>query len=191
MRSSTGARVAAAGVGGRAGGQGGAASRRPRPCQAGRAPPRPAARLPSAPSSLSAARRRPAAALAMGAQDRPQCHFDIEINREPGERGGPLCGPGSGWKWTRRSRSRSRAGAGRGGLGRPELRSRRGHEPASCPPLSLGSLPENVLAPGDVAGEERLKGLCGFCSPGIAPRLRPRCLVFFFFFLEVQCAAIH
>lgn len=21
----------------------------------------------------------------MGAQDRPQCHFDIEINREPGE----------------------------------------------------------------------------------------------------------
>lgn len=22
----------------------------------------------------------------MGAQDRPQCHFDIEINREPGER---------------------------------------------------------------------------------------------------------
>ncbi|XP_030099982.1 NK-tumor recognition protein isoform X10 [Mus musculus] len=40
-------------------------------------------RLPSAPSSLSAARRRPAAALAMGAQDRPQCHFDIEINREP------------------------------------------------------------------------------------------------------------
>lgn len=23
----------------------------------------------------------------MGAQDRPQCHFDIEINREPGERG--------------------------------------------------------------------------------------------------------
>ncbi|EDL09135.1 natural killer tumor recognition sequence, isoform CRA_b, partial [Mus musculus] len=29
------------------------------------------------------ARRRPAAALAMGAQDRPQCHFDIEINREP------------------------------------------------------------------------------------------------------------
>ncbi|KAM9592518.1 NK-tumor recognition protein isoform 6-T12 [Trichechus inunguis] len=26
---------------------------------------------------------RAAASVAMGAQDRPQCHFDIEINREP------------------------------------------------------------------------------------------------------------
>lgn len=33
--------------------------------------------------SLLSSRRRPVAALAMGAQDRPQCHFDIEINREP------------------------------------------------------------------------------------------------------------
>lgn len=31
----------------------------------------------------------------MGAQDRPQCHFDIEINREPGEpeTGEPCWGP--------------------------------------------------------------------------------------------------
>lgn len=39
--------------------------------------------------SLRSSRRRPVAALAMGAQDRPQCHFDIEINREPGEWGEP------------------------------------------------------------------------------------------------------
>lgn len=35
----------------------------------------------------------------MGAQDRPQCHFDIEINREPGEpeTGEPCWGPGLFW----------------------------------------------------------------------------------------------
>lgn len=97
VRSSAGVR--AAGAGGQAGG---------RP-PVGRAPVgwawlrpvRPPARPPSAPSSLSAA---PAAAaeLAMGAQDRPQCHFDIEINREPGEPGpaaggGMRCGAGRGW----------------------------------------------------------------------------------------------
>lgn len=37
----------------------------------------------------------------MGAQDRPQCHFDIEINREPGElETGERCW-GRGLPWRR------------------------------------------------------------------------------------------
>lgn len=77
VRSSPGVREA--GAGGRVFSLpplGRAPAQRPRP-----APPRPLSAL-SSPSAAPAA-----AALAMGAQDRPQCHFDIEINREPGERG--------------------------------------------------------------------------------------------------------
>lgn len=64
----------------------------------------------------------PAAAAAMGAQDRPQCHFDIEINREPGEertarQGGPV------------RLQRPRAGRGRAGRASSLL-----HDPGPAPP---------------------------------------------------------
>lgn len=48
-----------------------------------RAPPQ--ARPPALTAALSPLSAFAATSVAMGAQDRPQCHFDIEINREPGE----------------------------------------------------------------------------------------------------------
>lgn len=142
-------------------GWGGRAGWRP---PVGRAPvrqagPRPG-RLPalSALLSVRSSRRRPAAALAMGAQDRPQCHFDIEINREPGERGEP------GRTWTRLGRSRAGAG-GPGSAGQSCGAAAVTSRPTAlrCP---SGAFPRMSWLPETWPGGQN--GWCRFHSPGIA-----------------------
>lgn len=145
--------MTAAGVGGQAGGLLSAA-----PLSDGSGP-RPG-RLPALSLlSVRSSRRRPAAALAMGAQDRPQCHFDIEINREPGERGEP------GRTWTRRGRAGA-GGAGSAGrsCGAAAVTSR--PTVLRCP---SGAFPRMSWLPETRPGGQN--GLCRFRSPGIAALL--------------------
>lgn len=113
--------------------------------------PAPAACPPSVPSSLSAA---PAAVQLQRSRWAPRTGRSATSTlRSTGSR---VSGA-----------SHMRAGAdaagrdGRGELRRPELRSRCGHEPASCPPLSRG-------LPGDVAwGTERPVQVLQRCQPAV------------------------
>lgn len=146
-------------------GWGGRAGGRPpvgrAPVRRVRAPPRPPAssQPPLCPQLPPPSRCRPAAALAMGAQDRPQCHFDIEINREPGERGEP------GRTWTRRGRAGA-GGAGSAGrsCGAAAVTSR--PTVLRCP---SGAFPRMSWLPETRPGGQN--GLCRFRSPGIAALL--------------------
>lgn len=158
------------------------------PLQAGPAPPgrRPARpqRLPPCPQLAAVRLQRSRWAPRTG-------RSVTSTSRSTGSRvsgAGPSVGRGRG------GRGRGRGGAGRGGAGRaglrrPELPSRRGHEPASCP--SAVPREPSLECPGSGRRGWRgkgQKGLCGFCSPGIAALLGCGCDVWV---LEVQCAAIH
>lgn len=92
----------------------------------------------------------------MGAQDRPQCHFDIEINREPGEPGhwGALRGLGLLW--------------GRGGV--------YFHQPSPKPFWELVGAVRIPFSPEGKSVERRVVRIQSNRSPGLVlPNSLPHC----------------